>query len=343
MFKHWPDITAFHVVRKTIHQYPHLLGENQKVTYRAKIKLDGTNLGVQLLNDGKIEVQSRGQTITSEHDNMGSARWVMSNKDLWLKNKPPGKEVIIYGEWAGSAIQSNTAAICKIGHKIFAVFAAQILETDTLIVEPSELEPLIQGIPDTYVLPWFDVSAEDGVMQLCGPWPYQCVVKWLSPAEDLEKDIESINTHVKEVEACDPWVEKMFDISGVGEGLVFYPVSHPGRENFSNLAFKAKGEKHKVTKTKESVQLEPEVASSIGAFIDLVLTEARLEQGARAVANGELVFDSKLTGKFLAWVNQDIIKENTLELEASKLDWKQVQKDLGTKARTWYLVKAKQL
>jgi hypothetical protein len=243
--------------------------------------------------------------------------------------------MIIFGEWCGPGIQKSVA-ISEIPKKILAIFAARPLDgSDRLIVEPKDLASLIVGIPDTYVLPWFDPAA--GRIVSGSQDPIQ--IDWSRSSDDLQSTTNTINNWVAGVEAEDPWVKATFDVKGTGEGLVFYPVSqeHLGFANFSNLVFKAKGEKHKNIKTAAPAQVNPEMAASVEAFVELVLTPARLEQGATAVGG----YDMKQTGKFVAWCLADVQKETTDELEASQLDWKQVQKPLGDKARIWYLEQSK--
>ena len=66
-----------------------------------------------------------------------------------------------------------------------------------------------------------------------------------------------------------------FKIKGVGEGLVFYPVSeeHLSLKDFNNLVFKAKGEAHKNIKTGAPAQVNPQLASNVDSFVDMVLSE----------------------------------------------------------------------
>lgn len=105
------------------------------------------------------------------------------------------------------------------------------------------------------------------------------------------------------------------------------------------MVFKAKGEKHKNVATAKPAQVDAASAVSVDAFVSMVLTDARLDQGATAVGG----VDMKFTGKFVAWVLADVQKETQDELTSSNLDWKQVQKPVSDKARNWYLAKAKQL
>jgi hypothetical protein len=236
---------------------------------------------------------------------------------------------IIFGEWIGPGIQKGVA-VSDIPKKCFAVFAARLLDgSDSLIVEPEELIKLVAGIPDTYVLPWHEAAIE---------------INWGAESAVLQDKVDLINKWVMDVETNDPWVEATFGVKGTGEGLVFYPRSakHLGHANFVNLVFKAKGEKHKNIKTAAPAQVDAQAASNVNQFVDMVLTDARLEQGATAVA-GSLTFDMKLVGKFLTWITNDVQKETKDELAASNLDWKQVSKPLGDKARAWYIAKFKEL
>lgn len=353
----WPEIEQFYNIRKYAAAHPEILNGESAVSYRAKVKMHGTNAAVQCLVDGTILVQSRSAIITPDNDNAGFAKWVLATTMYgrngeschWNNTRDNARaQVIIYGEWIGKGIQKGVA-VSQIPNRSFVVFAARPLDTDGLPlddflwVEPSVLQEIVSGIPDTYVLPWYEKSV---------------TIDWSQPAEELTKATAAINDWVAAVEANDPWVESTFGIKGTGEGLVFYPVSeqHTGFNNFKNLVFKAKGEAHKNIKTAAPAQVDPEVASSIEAFVELVLTPARLEQGARAImgehvhqnsleclfcTTSQMQCDMKLTGKFVNWMLSDVQKETTDELEASGLEWEQVEKPLTNKARSWYLEQAK--
>jgi hypothetical protein len=77
----------------------------------------------------------------------------------------------------------------------------------------------------------------------------------------------------------------------------------------------------------------------LGGIFGTVLTEARLEQGARAVAGGDLVFEKKNLGAFIGRVCKDVEKETGDELAAANLAWKEVQKAVSDAARVWFLAK----
>ena len=115
------------------------------------------------------------------------------------------------------------------------MFAASSLESGAWGVDPEALSAMVQGLPDVFVLPWHgDALTFD----------------WTSSAEALAPTTTAINAAVEQVERCDPWALANFGVRGVGEGLVYYPVSHEGREAFVNLVFKAKGEQHRVVRAR---------------------------------------------------------------------------------------------
>lgn len=357
----WPEIESFHHIRKFLRVDPgewwmakEKMHGSSVVTYRAKVKLHGTNAAVQILPDGTVLAQSRTGIITPENDNAGFARWVKANEEAWretAKLETLAGEIryvgfIFYGEWIGPGIQKGVA-VSEIPRKSFAVFAMRVLGKDgtgddTLMIEPRHLEMYIKGldgkhnIPDTYILPWYTDTCHHGCDTRVTK---ELNVDWKHTDEQLTQTIAPINDWVAAIEANDPWVEETFGVKGTGEGLVFYPVSKPhlGFESFQNLCFKAKGEKHKNIKTAAPAQVNPETAASVDAFVELVLTPARLEQGATAVGG----FDLKFTGKFVQWITGDIQKECGDEMAASNLEWKQIQKPLADKARTWYIAEAK--
>lgn len=359
----WTEIEGFSNVRKYTQAHPEILNDQSKVTYKAKVKLHGMNHAVQVHTNGNIVCQSRTIILTAKDDNAGFAKWVEGNKEPWLE----AMGFVVYGEWVGPGIQKGVA-LADLPRKVFAIFGARTISADgivddDLLVEPALLREIVYGIPDVYVIPWYSCPVKghaiaDTVVSLDANLIVQLDIDWNYPDGQLSLLTNQINEWVADVEANDPWVEANFGIKGTGEGLVFYPVSKPhlNYTNFTNLTFKAKGEAHKNIKTAKPAQVNPESAASVDAFVSMVLTDARLEQGTRSIlgehkhtdslnclwcTTGNLVFDKKNTGKFVNWIVSDVEKETQDELEASGLSWKDIQKPLSEKARAWYLEKSK--
>jgi hypothetical protein len=194
-----------------------------------------------------------------------------------------------------------------------------------IVYDPDEIRSVLTpalACRDLHVLPWEQTGE---------------IILDYSDKAQMEVMTPVLNGMVDQVEKEDPWVRRTFGISGVGEGLVFYP--EPGsvpasRDELALLMFKAKGEKHRTAGTKQSVQIDLTVVENAAGFASLMVTEARLEQGVSQVCNGE--YDMRHTGKFLAWVVADVQKESVAELGAAGLDWKQVAGAVQTRAREWY-------
>ncbi|MCU0543056.1 MAG: hypothetical protein MUE44_12890 [Oscillatoriaceae cyanobacterium Prado104] len=321
----WPSIELLYNLRRSLE----LVGEAPQITYRAKIKLDGTNGGIQIFTNGQVAVQSRSQIISPENDNLGFANWVNQNIGFFA-NLASSEHVTIFGEWCGKGIQKRTA-VSGVDRKIFAVFAIQFGGIDGKIakleIRPDKINEFLPKHPDIFVLPFY---GEPFVLDF-------------GDRAQLESVVGAINQAVDTVERVDPWVKETFGIEGIGEGLVLFPESGELAErlSYTELLFKAKGEKHQAVKTKAPVQIDPEVARSIDDFVNLFVTPTRLEQAVTGV--GSEGFEMAKIGTFLQWFVADVQKESVAELEAAQLSWKEVNKAVMNAAKKWYQEKAKSL
>jgi hypothetical protein len=319
----WSSIELLHNVVRTLTYYSELNGEKlPTLTYQAKIKQHGSNCAVQVTAEG-IFAQSRTQMLVGHVDYKGFARWVAAHDTYW---KALPKNLSIFGEWCGPGVESGMA-ISKLDRKVFAVFALQYgVGTEARIeYDPEKIRAALPPHPDLFVLPWWE--------------PAQVTLNFADSAS-LDQEVVRLNRLVEVVEAEDPWVKETFGISGLGEGLVFYPVGQDvptDPEGLARFMFKAKGLKHRTAGTKEPVQVAAEVVNGAKEFVALMVTEARLQQGVTTVCNGS--FEMKQMRGFLEWVANDVKKESVAELEASGLTWEQVQKDVQSAARDWFKAK----
>ncbi|MEL6496211.1 MAG: RNA ligase family protein [Cyanobacteria bacterium J06623_7] len=340
-FIKWTSIELLHNVRNNLTASD----RRPKITYRAKVKLHGTNAAVQVTTAGEVAAQKRtgvlwvfdplndpfkkrSQVITPQNDNAGFADWVSHNLDYFGQLKGD-RNLTIFGEWCGSNIQKGVA-IAQIERKVLAVFAVQYGGVDRQItkleIRPEKIREILPQHADIFVLPYYG----------------EPVTLDFGDKEALQRATEQINSIVASVEAVDPWVKENFAVEGTGEGLVMYPETDKVvlRQAYTELIFKAKGEKHRVVKNKQAVQIDPEVAESIEEFVNLFVTKARLEQALTEGCNG--VLDMRQMGQFLKWISLDIQQESIAELAAANLTWKQVNKSLSTAARQWYEQQVKQ-
>ena len=328
----WMSIPNFHSLRRSLDLYAEKTPgfELPVINYRAKVKLHGTNAGVHIKPSGQVIAQSRDRFITPGDDNYGFAKWVDENEGYFASLAINRNPVTIYGEWCGPGVMKGTA-INQIEHKSFAVFSA-LSEADGLLTEPMVLDHHLRNFADPpsgiHALPWveFWVGAPNALRI-----DFSDTGQIMLVAADMDDMVAA-------VEVEDPWVKAQFGISGMGEGLVFYPQNFgTDEEMISHYIFKAKGKKHAVVKQKTPVQIDPEAAKSIEEFVTMVVTDQRLEQGLEEACKGKL--EMKMLGPFLAWVGKDIKKECQAELEAAGLVWKDVGKVVSSAARTWLIAK----
>ncbi len=319
----WSSIELLHNVVRTLGHLHELGRPFPVVEYRAKVKLHGSNCAVQVTEAG-IVAQSRTSLLSPEADHKGFAAWAHRHA-AYFQALPRGG--VVFGEWCGPGVEKGMA-ISAASTKLFVVFAVQT--AGRIAYEPDELRALVPaaGAPgELHVLPWEGAAIR--------------IDYGSRPA--LEAAAAELDARVTEVEREDPWVKRALGISGLGEGLVLYPVAVDGApppadpEGLAQLMFKAKGEKHRTAGTKTAVAVDAAVVASVDELVALMVTEARLAQGLAAVGAADGPRDPKLTGKFLEWIVADVRKESVAELEASGLTFAQVEKAIRTRARAWYL------
>lgn len=308
----WGSIELLHNCVRTL---THLHEEGAPlpvVTYRAKVKLHGTNCAVQTTVDGPV-AQSRNQLLSVEADHKGFAKWVDATADYW-RASPPG--LVVFGEWCGPGVEKGMA-ISQAPTKLFVVFAIQ--QGEHMHYEPEVLRALLPAGPpaELHVLPWEGDAF---------------TIDFGSRAR-LDEVARELNAWVANVEREDPWCKRVLGVSGLGEGLVLYPLDTPDLTRLSVLMFKAKGDAHR-TAGKRAVQVDATAAASIDEFVALVVTEARLRQGVAQVGGD---FAPQQTRDFLAWLVADVKKESVAELEAAGLSWAQVERAVQVAARAWYV------
>lgn len=310
----WGSIELLHNVVRTLAH----LGVTPVVEYRAKVKLHGSNCAVQTPSSRgeRVVAQSRTQVLSPDADYKGFATWVQSQA-AYFASLAPG--LVVFGEWCGPGVEKGMA-ISKASTKLFVVFAVKTVADGRMIAEPDAIRALLPPTEGLHVLPW---EGEPFTIDF-------------GSRESLDAAARELNERVAAVEREDPWVKRELGISGLGEGLVLYPVRVDGGAapaDPQHLMFKAKGDKHRTAGTKQAVQVDPAVAASIDEFVALMVTEARLEQGVSAVGGRT----PASTGAFVSWLSADVRKESVAELEASGLSWAQVERAVVTRARSWYL------
>jgi len=306
--------------------------ESQKIkepiSFRGTIKLHGTNSSVRHTKDGELIAQSRTRVITPVSDNAGFAFFVEKKKDSILEickivrdsyGIDPSNDLIIYGEWIGPGVQKGMA-INQLPEKQWVLFSFKVIDGEKenyIDIKPSFEEKFKKdNIFSVFDIPQWNITVD---------------------FENVESKENAVNQFTKltdEVEKECPWA-KQWNISGLGEGIVWQPIGKFWGD--SNLFFKTKGEKHKNTSPKEhKEQLNPEILSTIEEFVKFALTPNRLNQGIDAIKEAGHSLELSSTGHYLKWVGNDVARECCLELEDNKLEWSQVAKAVNENARKYF-------
>lgn len=293
------------------------------VKFRGTVKLHGTNAGVEVVVDGTVRPQSRDIMLTNEHTNFGHKGFVdgievgkwnsLAQKFLAVNNVPVQTEAVtMFGEWCGQGIQRGTALTeCP---KHFVIFGAS--HGGTMLPTMVEPDPAMNehGIYFINQIPSYEVDVNPNDFQAASDY-----LNELTAAIELE---------------C-PWAKTMFDVSGVGEGLVWLPVDVTFADN-DHYRFKTKGAKHKARANPRGdvAPVDVEKVNSIKECVNIVLTENRMEQ---MVNDNNLPLVPESIGPFLKALSADIIKEESAVIEENGLTWKEVGKLVQSNARTWFM------
>lgn len=300
----------------------------QKFKYRGKIKLHGTNSGIQFEN-GIAYPQKRSDFITVYNDNCGFAKFVSE-----LDFAAPEENMIVYGEWAGPGVQ-KTDAVTKIDHKTFFVFSVLDIANQVMVVDPDEIEEMLTPV-------FGENMQEKNVCIL--PWHTEELELDFSRQNQCQKFIDDVMKEVDEVIANeDPYIKQTFGVEGPGEGLVMYGIAG---QQFDGTAlpydvlldyiFKAKTESHSVQKSKNRNHVAPERPEGIDDFISIFYTEQRFEQMLNQIG-GEATREK--TGDFMKAVMSDVYKESTQEILLADFEWKDVPKYAAPVVKTWWFKK----
>jgi hypothetical protein len=313
----FPDIQQFRNTIKLVRERAEHDGIPLPVlTFVGSVKLHGTNSSIVFPESGGFYCQSRTQVISpGKTDNAGFAAWVEVNKNLFSHLDKSG--IVLYGEWCGQGIQKGVA-ISQVP-KQFIPFAVRVLH---------ETQP-----ERSY---WVGSTAIDFYCNR----KLKCIYEFPTWEIDIDfsKPEEAQNRLVELTQAVEDEcpVGKALGVSGVGEGIVWWPDSHP-TFNTRDLAFKVKGEKHSETKVKTLAAVDVEKLASINELVESVLTEHRLEKRLDALKEQGGELDIKSTGAFLKLVGQDVSKEEADTIAASGLPNNEVMGAIQKKAKQWWL------
>lgn len=345
----YPSIDQFRTIIKQVKDSASYVGKDENgdpifdvtrtaptLTFTGTVKLHGTNSSVCFTfgDYGNFWCQSRERIVTPQSDNAGFAAYVEYNREAYRKlfekiekelygtsdRNPIYSGAAIFGEYCGGSIQKGVGINGL--PKMFVVFGIKLLSKDS--EEKNEwlsnenVEALIGNHPEINLYNIFEFGQ------------YSIDIDFNRP--DLSQNT-LIDMTIAIEEECP--VAKYFGIEGgTGEGLVWSCSQFD-----KHYRFKTKGEKHVISKVKVLVPVDIERAKSIYELVDNIVSENRLLQGLDYLRSNNIDLDIVNTGKFIKWVNDDLIREELDTVIGSGFEIKEVLGPASKKSKQWFFDK----
>lgn len=262
--------------------------------FTGTVKLHGTNASVVMDKDGDMWCQSRKRILSEgKGDNLGFYKFFNDHEDAFIDilatlKASLGKKndsIIIYGEWCGEGIQKGVA-INQLP-RMFVIFDVAYKNGETVtFLKPEMFEDLS--------------SPKDNIHNIYDFDTYSIPIDFADPSS-VQNALANITD---KVEAECP-VGKYFDVSGIGEGVVW-----KGWIDERPFTFKVKGKEHSVTKVKTLAKIDTEAFSKISEFVDYAVTMPRICSAVHEIHPYD-DYSSKYTGDIIRWILNDIREEES--------------------------------
>ncbi|MCJ1242705.1 hypothetical protein MMC14_010714 [Varicellaria rhodocarpa] len=340
-FDKYPDTKHFRdVVKQAGYDYEHNVPTG--LMFRGTVKVHGTHADIVFLPNKNHRLQSRNRIIIVDADNNGFARWLGERDfqpllqqvidaatidladdtvlfDHGLVSKFDVSEVMIAGEFCGKGVQTG-AAVCEVD-KFFMIFGIKIGDAWQDLAD-------FEGVrlPESRIFNAREFGNYDTTIDL-------------SKSASEYKRLQEV---VAEIEKQCPVAVKL-GVEGTGEGVVWTPKD-PGSlqtEHPSWYFFKIKGDEHRNVSSKKLAQLkgyrrDGDKQLRIREFVAAVTCEPRLRQGLEYLVETGMSIRIENVGKFLQWLNADILKEESDLMQGYGLTPVDIKKALPSHALPWF-------
>lgn len=302
------------------------------VNITGTVKIHGTNAGVTVSRTGDIYYQSRNRLISVENDNAGFAQFADSNKDYFLNlvqdiGFNDFDYVTIYGEWCGANIQKGVGVSGM--DKAFVIFGVK----RSSVIDENDRESDISEVAD------FSNIITDSEHRIFSILDFPVYEEKLNIFD--QSSIDRLNEITLAVEDECP-VAKELNPGGVmiGEGVVW-----SGELNGKPFKFKHKGDKHARGSGSKKVSagsgFTPDQVEAFNGFCKVALTNDRLAQGIEHFNEMNIEVVAQNTGKYIKWVNEDVLKECRQEIDLLEhnhgIAWKSIVKQVTNAAKQYYM------
>lgn len=328
-FVKFPKIRSFEYICEKGREDTTVCGGGRAVTYGAKVKLHGKNVGIHIDPDQRISAQEKGGPLSPDTDRTGFCKWLGTNAEHWkhahrTDNVWCNKHVVVFGEWAGKEmVMTAPDAVTKLPDTYF--FAFGMLCDDQFFSDPRMLSAFVPRIATVKVIPWFMT-----------PGDRNSVVNFGDDAS-TERFANYISDAVEAMEREDPYIKAEFGVCGPAEGLVLTPakcgVGLPV-DTFAEFTFKAKVRSHWVHRSTRPAVTRVSVPADVSQFIDKFVIEGRCQQGVSEACDG--VVERSKMDNFVIWMEKDVKKESGYEREKMGVEWKELHRHVTLAATKWF-------
>jgi hypothetical protein len=346
----YPSIEQFRNVIRAVQMRARFVGKDEngdaiydnvkplpKIEFEGTVKLHGTNASFvyDCAEDG-FTYQSRERVLTLTQDNAGFMLYMMKHEDKL-------REIVQHFAGVYEMTSNTDQEYMPVKYVVAGEFCGQGIQKSVAISELPKMFVIfgVKAIHEDGTVNWVDISAdwqdsvhEDIKIYNIHQFPtFPITIDFERPEIAQNQMIK----WVEEVEAECP-VGKYFDVSGIGEGIVFKPKTTGWFS--SDFYFKVKGEKHSVSKVKTLASINIELMESQQAWVDSVCTENRLEQMLDNLQREKLLpFEMTSLGDFIRSVVADIYKEHQDEVIEHQFDPKKLNPLISKVSRNWYMNK----
>lgn len=145
-FVRWCDIPGLSPLKTILSKSQDL---PNRIVYRGKIKLHGSNASVMVTKEGTVFAQRRNGIVPSncqEKDsdsNFGFGPFVYKQREYWksIKQRLNCENVVVFGEWCGRKIMHG-AAVCSLPSRYFAIFSI-LVDQKFAISDPTTIAAVL--------------------------------------------------------------------------------------------------------------------------------------------------------------------------------------------------------
>ena len=311
-----------------IYKFKRLAPEKRVIPVVGRVKLHGAHADWVVSSDNTVRVQSRNLLeLSSSNDIYGLydfsaplhtiitslrdgilVRFKELNPEETIDTESP---VIISGEWCGQSIQKGVA-ISKLP-KHFVIISIRINGT---WVDEGE---------------YGDICNEANGVYNIGKYPDYRLHLDLDNIECSERAIQALVNGIDQ--ECPYGLAR--GVHGRGEGIVWKAT---GYQQDPELWFKSKAESYAVSNSSKlpANAVARDNRDRENNFAAAVVTEGRLEQGWEYLTEMGVKKEKRATGKFVAWITNDVLAEEGQEMAEKEIDKGKLKVSIKFVAEAWY-------